>query len=301
MIRPRKAVVIVSLGKQAPNYLAVFHCKVDKPGPALHSWIVTDFRHVRTFVHSNNERLTIFKYFTPISMVTRNIIIFGDPLIDRRFLLKLLGISVTRNPNVLPLLTVFETQTHLINTRLYQYVLYNTAGLYSDSSNLEPRQLLSNLYRFTRAIDSGINLLIYVVDNKHSIDNIRLFHDFFCRRDAPIILVTSNSCPPSLSESDKYLPRFGAVLTLTGANPERDKYIIGEAISANIKRDPKDIHPMDRFEITAIQSWKLLERTAGLSIPKWRDALKATLMDQAFFSEQDASAKCQDIVDFIKK
>ena len=232
-------------------------------------------------------------------MVSRNVIIFGDPSIHRRFLLKLLGISW--NINVLPPVTIFETSTHLINTNKNQYVLYNTAGLHSDVSNLEPRQLLSNLYRFTRAIDGGINLLIYVVDNKHSVNNIRLFHDFFCRRDAPIILVTSNFRPPSRSESDNYLPRFEAVLTLTGADPGSDKHNIQEAMDINMKRDAKDILPMDRFEMTAIQSWKLLERAAGWSIPKWRDALKATLVEAAFFSEQDASAKYQDIVNYIKK
>jgi hypothetical protein len=234
-------------------------------------------------------------------MVTRNVIIFGDPLIDRRFLLKLLGISVTWNPNVLPLLTIFETQTHLVNTNRNQYVLYNTAGLHSDVSNLEPRELLRNLHRFTRAIDGGINLLIYVIDDNHSVHNICLFHDFFCRRDAPIILVTSNSHPPSRSESDKYLPRFAAVLTLTGANLESDKHDIQETISMNIKRDPKDILPIDRFEMTATRSWQLLERAAGWSVPTWQDALKATLMEEAFFSDQDASAKCQDIADYIKK
>ena len=234
-------------------------------------------------------------------MATRNIIIFGDPSIDRRFLLKLLGISVTRHFTVCPPCNVFETQTHSVTIGKHECKLYNTAGFQSDVSRLEPRKTMGNLYRFIRAFESSINLLIYVVHDQHSVNNIKMFYDSFCRRDVPIILVTSNSNPPStfhLKPDD--LPHFKAVLTLYD-DPESDRASLREAIVAHIKGYHKDISPLVRFEITAIKCWELSERAAGWSIPKWRSALKATLMEDVFFSEQDAAAKSQVIVDQIKK
>jgi hypothetical protein len=102
-------------------------------------------------------------------------------------------------------------------------------------------------------------------------------------------------------ESDN-LPHFKVVLTLNGPNLESNRVSLQEAISRHIKkRDLKDVPPIDRFEVTAIKSWKLLERAAGWCIPKWLEAFKATLMQDAFFSEQDAAAKCQHVAEYIKK
>lgn len=235
-------------------------------------------------------------------MVTRNIIIFGEPSTDSRFLLKLLGISVTWNPNVLPPFRIFEAQVHSIITARNEYKVYNTTGLHSDVSDLSPREALGNLYRLTRAFDGGVHLLIYLVGNKHSVKNVKIFYDYLCSQDVPIILVTSNHRPPlpSLRESEN-LPHFQEILTLNGTNPEMDRDNLQDAISIHTKRDSKNLLHIDRFEMTAIKVWKLLERTPGWSISKWRDALKATLTDDAFFSEQDAVAKCRSITDYIKR
>ena len=233
-------------------------------------------------------------------MVLRNIVIFGDPSVDRRFILKLLGISVTWNPDVLPLLMIFETQIHSVTIGRNKYKLYNTAGLHSDVSSLEPREVLGSLYRFTRTFDGGIHLLVYVVDDKYPANNVEIFYDFLCRQDVPIILVTSNPHPPSRSEVNNLL-HFKNILILNGDNLENDRDRLREAISTHIKRDPKEILPKDRFENTTVNSWKLLERAAGWSIPQYRDAIKSTLIDEAFFSEQDAAVSSQCIVDYIKK
>jgi hypothetical protein len=198
----------------------------------------------------------------------------------------------------------FETQTHSVVTSRNKYKLYNTAGLHSDVSSLKPREVLGNLYRFIRAFDGGIHLLIYVVDEKykHSVNNVKLFYDFLCRRDVPIILVTSSPQVPSASRSEiNSLPHFKDVLVLNGDNPESDRTNLREALSTYIKRDPKEILPMDRFQTTTSKSWKLLERAAGWSMPQYQDAIKGTLIDEAFFSEQDAAVRAQYIADYIKK
>ena len=231
-------------------------------------------------------------------MVTRNIIIFGEPSIDRRFLLKML---VTCDSNVLQPVRIFEAHVHsTFSTSKNQYRFYDTAGLDSDVSKLEPREALGNLYRFIRVFDGGINLLIYVVDDRHSVDNIKLFYDFLCRRDVPIILVTSNAHPPSASHSELDLPQFKHILTLNDPKRE-DEASLREAISEHIERDPKSIPLIERFEVTARGFWKLLERAAGWSISDYHDALKASLMDHETFSDRDVDAICESIVQSMKK
>ena len=233
-------------------------------------------------------------------MVPRNILIFGDPSTDRRFVLRLLGVSIARSDHfsVLPPAKIFETQTHVPTNTRNKYKLYNTAGLESEVSKLEPREVLGRLYHFIRAFDGGINLLIYVVNDKPLPNNMKLFHEFLCRQDVPIILITDTPRP---SRPSRY-PPFKVVLPMDSANPsEIDRANLQEAISLHLKRYPKEVLPISRFEETTIQSWNLLERAAGWSISEYQDAFRATLMEDAFFSEEDAAAKCQDIVVHIKK
>ena len=235
-------------------------------------------------------------------MVFRNIVIFGDPSVDRRFIFKPLGIrSVTWNANIIPLLMIFETQIYSVTTSRNKYKVYDTAGLHSDVSSLEPRQVLGSLYRFISAFDGGIHLLVYAVDDKYSVNDVKIFYDFLCRRNVPIILVTSNPHLPSMSRSVNNLPHFKDILILKGDNPENDRDRLQEALSTHIKRDPKEILPMNRFEMTIVKSWKLLERAAGWTIPQYRDAIMATLIDEAFFSEQGAAVRSQYMADYIKK
>src|SRR5882757_5942236 len=157
-------------------------------------------------------------------MVTRNVIIFGEQSIDRRLVLKLLGISVNRKSNLHSPVGIFETQIHsAITTSQSQYMFYDTVGLVSDRLTLEPREALGNLYRFTRALVGGINLLIYVAGDRHSVNNVKLFHEYLYKQDVPIILVTTNLHPPSWSRLElENLPHFEVVLTLTNPESEND-------------------------------------------------------------------------------
>jgi hypothetical protein len=226
-------------------------------------------------------------------MVPRNIIIFGDPAIDRRFVLELAGASLDPfglSPRI------FETQRHSVTISDQEYALYNTAGLPSTgSSSLQAREVLGNLYRFIRAFDGGINLLIYVVrTDQPTTSNFRLFFDYLCQQDAPIILVQTTH-PPS------EFMWFRLVLVLDGADPESDKVNLHKAIAKHLKKNPRFISPMERFETTARGSWKLLESKASWSLADCRDALRFTFEKHGFFSEKDASARCESIVESIKK
>ena len=230
-------------------------------------------------------------------MVLRNILIFGDPVIDRRFVLERAGISF--DPNA-PLPRIFETQRHFVTISNQEYALYYTAGLPSSTaarSSLQAREVLGNLYRLIRAFDGGINLLIYVVRaNKPSPSTFRLFYDFLCREDAPIILVQATDSP-----TNPVLSWFKLALTLDGTDPENDKINLHKAIAKCLKKDPKVIPPIERFEQTARESWKLWEKIANWSLADCRDALKYTLKNHGYFSEKDAEAKCESIVESIKK
>lgn len=225
-------------------------------------------------------------------MVIRNIITFGDPAIDRNFVLELAGASPDHHS--LPP-KIFETHRHSVTISEHQYALYNTAGLSgSGSSSLQAREFLGNLYRFIRAFDGGINLLIYVVHtDKPSSSNFRLFYEYLCQQDAPIILVQTTHMPSDLSS-------FSLVLTLDGVNPESDKVNLRKAITKHAKKHPKVIPPIERFELTASESWKLLEKIAEWSLTDYRDALKFTFERYGFFSENDAHAKCESIVESLK-
>ena len=221
------------------------------------------------------------------------IIVFGDPAIDRRFVLELAGASLDRfgAPS-----RIFETQRHFFTISDQEYPLYNTAGLPSVvSSSLQAREVLGNLYRFIGTFDGRINLLIYVVGtDKPSDSNFRLFYDYLCQQDAPIILVQTTHPPSELSW-------FRLVLVLDGADLESDKVNLRKAIAKHLKKNPKFISPMERFETAARGSWEILERNASWSLADCREALKFTFQNYGLFSEKDAYARCESIVEGIKK
>lgn len=224
----------------------------------------------------------------------RNIVIFGDPGSDRRFVLRLAGVPL--DPHGLPP-KIFEIQRHSVTISDQEYSLYHTAGLpgsYSRRLALQAREVLGNLYRLIRAIDGEINLLIYVVRNTPSTSSFRLFHDFLCQQDVPIILVQTTPPPSELSW-------FRLVLTLDGTNPEREKLNLQRAIARHLNKNPKFIPPLERFEQTARDSWKLWEKITNWSLADCRDALKFTFENYGFFSEKDAETRCESIVEGIKQ
>lgn len=229
-------------------------------------------------------------------MVPRNIIIFGAPTIDRRFVLKLAGVPDANSPSPAK---IFQTQRHSSVISKQQCTLYDTAGLNdSDVLSLEAREALGNLYRFTHALSGGINLLIYVVHDQPSPNNLKLFRDYLCRQDAPLILITTNLNHLS-SKPDGVSHVLG--LPLDGTDAESDKVLLQKSITRHLKKNPEVIQPMDRFERTAKESWKLLEKAARWTLAESRNALRDTFMEDAFFSEEYAKKKCGDIVEYIKK
>ena len=228
-------------------------------------------------------------------MVLRNIIIFGDPAVDRRFVLERAGVSF--DPNA-PLPRIFETQRHFVTIANQEYALYYTAGLPGVGiSLLKAREVLGNLFCLIRALDGGINLLIYIVHKEEpSAITYSLFHEHLCQRDAPIILVQTTDSP-----TNPILSWFKLALTLDGTDPESDKVNLHNAIAKCLKKIPKTILATDRFEQTARGAWKLLEKITGWSLADCRDALKFTFKNYGYFSEKDAEAKCESIVESIKK
>ena len=224
-------------------------------------------------------------------MVPRNVIIFGDQAIDRRFVLERAGAS---GPLGLPL-RIFETERHWVTIADQEYALYNTVGLPISGADSKAREVLGNLHRFIRSFDGGINLLIYVVRrDKPTSNNFHLFYDYLCQKDAPIILVQTTHQPSDVDW-------FKLVLTLDGADRESDRVNLQRAIAKYLKKNPKSIHPAERFERTARESWKLLEKWANWSLADCRDALKFTFEKHGFFSEKAADAKCESIVESIKR
>jgi hypothetical protein len=94
------------------------------------------------------------------------------------------------------------------------------------------------------------------------------------------------------------LPHFEVVLTLTNPESEND---LRRAISMHIKRDTKNTPPIDRFAMTAKRFLEFMESSAGWSISDCRNAFKATLMEDAFFSDRDAEVRCESILGNIKR
>jgi hypothetical protein len=230
-------------------------------------------------------------------MVSRNIVVFSAATTDRRVVLKLAGALDANDPSPS---RIFETRKHSVTISKQQYVLYDTAGFPdSEELSLGAREVFGNLYRFICMLDGGINLLIYIVHDQPSPNNLKLFHDYLCRRDSPIILVRTNpNHPLSIPDGFNHL----SVLPLDSAVPDKDRTkLLQNTITNQVKKNVKMMQPLDRFESTARESWKLLEQVARWSLADCRDALKATFMEDAFLSEKDANARRVNIAEHIRK
>jgi hypothetical protein len=213
-----------------------------------------------------------------------NIMIFGDPAIDTRFIVELLGGS-----HVDPLRSVFETNVYDIDRAHQDYSLYHIAGIPSsrtDRSSLQARMVLKNLPKL-----SWINLLIYVVHtDKPTSNNFRFFYDYLCKQDAPIILVQTTHTHSELSW-------FDLVLTLDGADPESDKVNLRNAVTKHLNRKPRYFMYDERFNWAAGACWKLLGKEAGWSFEDFRDALKLTCKKADWLSERAADPICERIIE----
>ena len=225
-------------------------------------------------------------------MVYRNVVLFGDPAMDRGFVVSLLT-GASPHPFG-PSPRVFQTQSYSATISNQQYWLYNTAGIPSSGtarSSLQAREVLGDLYRFIHAIagDGGISLLIYVVrTDKPTSSNFILFYDYLCQQDTPIILVQTTHRPSKPSW-------FKLVLILDGANRESDKVNLHTAIDNHVKKSPKSIPLMERLESTARGCWKLLEKEASWSVADCRDALKFSFKNYGLL-EKDADTRCESII-----
>lgn len=103
-------------------------------------------------------------------------------------------------------------------------------------SSLEPREVLGNLYCFTRAFDSGWFMLS--MTDTYSVHNI----DFLCRQDVPTILVMSNphifnlitplsSLSTIAGHPSDYLEGYNGAKTLKG-HGLKDVTVQGEDLSS---------------------------------------------------------------------
>jgi hypothetical protein len=223
------------------------------------------------------------------TMSHRNIIIFSDPAIDTHFVIELAG-ACRLNPFD-PLRSVFETYIYDVTISNQGCWLYHTAGIPSSrtaKSSLRAPDILENLYSFTRMIGGVVHLLIYVVrTDTPTSSNFRIFYDYLCQQDAPIILVQTTHTPSELSW-------FNLVLTLDGADPENDKVNLHRAIKRHLNRNPKSIPLMERFESTARGCWKLLENEASWSAARCRNILKFIFKK---YEEKDGDTRCERIIE----
>ena len=198
---------------------------------------------------------------------SRDIIVFGDPAIDTRFVVELAGASLYPFD---PFPGVFKTQVHPVTINDQRCWLHHTTGIPSsrtDRSSLQAPEVLENLHSFIRWLSCD-DLLIYVVrTDKPTSNNFRFFYDYLCQQNTPIILVQTTHTPLELSW-------FDLVLTLDGADPERDKVNLHKAITKHLNRNPKSIARIVRFNSAAMGCWKLLAKEASWSLADFRDALK---------------------------
>ena len=204
-----------------------------------------------------------------------NIIVFGDPAVDTRCIVELAGASnLEPSDQFDPLRSVFKTNSYFSDRR---YWLHHTAGLPSSRtgrSSLQAPNIFRDLHSFIRMFDGGVHLLIYVVrTDKPTSNNFRLFYDYLCQQDIPIILVKTTHTPSELSW-------FDLVLTL-GADRESDKVNLHKAIMKHLNRNSRFISKIDRFESAARGCWKLLAKDAS-----WSSAMLSSLMTSSFDGPQ---------------
>ena len=221
-------------------------------------------------------------------MPLRKIIIFGDPAIDTRFVVELAGAS--RLKPFVPFRSVFKTCIYALTISDQQYWLCHTAGIPSSRtgrSSLQAPDILKNLYAFINLF-INVHLLIYVVrTDAPTSSNFRVFYDYFCQQDTPIILVQTTHTPSELSW-------FDLVLTLDGADPGSDKVNLHKAITRYVNTSPKFIPRIERFESTARGCWKLLAKEASWSLEDFGEALKVIFKKDG---ERDGDTRCERIIE----
>ena len=214
--------------------------------------------------------------------------IFGDPAIDTRFVVELAG-SPWLEPFD-PFGSVFQTNIYYSTIADRRYWLYHTAGIpgsRTGRSSLQAPDVLKDLYSFINKF-SDVHLLIYVVrTDTPTSSNFRLFYDYLCQQDAPIILVQTTQTPSELSW-------FDVVLTLNGADPESDKVNLQDVISKYLDRNLKVIPLMERFETAARGCWKLFQKEAGWSLADFGDALKVIFKK---YDEEDGDTRYERIIE----
>jgi hypothetical protein len=224
-------------------------------------------------------------------MAYRNIMFFGDPAVDTRFVVKLAGASRLKRFD--PLRSVFKTNTYRIVISGQRYWLHHTPGIPSSRtgrSSLQAPDVLENLYSFIRQF-SQVHLLIYVVrTDKPTSNNFRFFYDYFCQQDIPIILVQTTHTPSDVSW-------FDLVLTLDGADLESDRVNLHKAITKHINRNPKLMFRSERFKSAARGCWKLLAKEASWSLTDFRDALKSIFKNYHLLSEKVVDTRCEWIME----
>ena len=218
-------------------------------------------------------------------MDDRNIIIFGDPAIDTRFILKLAGASDLAPFD--PWRSVFETNVYYVPNQRYR--LIHTAAIPSsrtDRASLLVPNVLENLYSFIRRF-AKVHLLIYVVStDKPTSNNFRFFYDYLGRQDAPIILVQTTNRPSEFSW-------FNLVFTLDW------KVDLHDAITKHLDKNPQAPLRTERFELAARGCWKLLAKEANWSLADFRDALKLNYKKFKYMSESYADTRCEEIMGYL--
>jgi hypothetical protein len=216
----------------------------------------------------------------------RNIIIFGDPAIDTRFVVELAGASISPFD---PFRSVFETISYDVTIDDQQYCLHHIAGIPSSRTLLLPN-VLEELHPLINLL-LEVHLLIYVVrTDKPTSNNFRFFYDYLCQQDAPIILVQTTQSPSEVSW-------FDLVLTLDGAHLESDKVNLQKAITKHLNRKPKFMLRVERFELAARGCWKLLRKAANWSLADFRDALKVNHKKYGRYHQSLRDSRCEDIIE----
>jgi hypothetical protein len=227
-------------------------------------------------------------------MSSQNIVVFGDPAIDTRFIAELAGVSYISPFD--PFRSVFETKFYHVTIDDQPYTLFHTAGFPSSRmgrSSLQAPNVLEKLYYFIPLVGS-INLLIYVVcADKPTSSNFRFFYDYVCQQDVPIILVQTTHTFLELSW-------FNLVLTLDGADAESDKVNLHKAITKHLNRNLKLMLPINRFESAARGCWRLLGKEASWSFADFRDALKLDYKKNGWLTKNGVDAMRKRIIERVQ-
>ena len=216
-----------------------------------------------------------------------NVIVFGAPDIDRCSFIQLAGVET--DSESVPRPVVFETRKYTVDISQQHYTLYDTTGLSDSDQPVDAQKALSMLHRFTRLLDGPINLLVYVVHDKPAENNYRLFCEYLCGGEVPVILFQKD--PTATRPID---PPF----KLAKVFRHNDRW---DTIYSICNKKAKPTPPMELFMKTTIASWLLLEKAAGWTLPVCRDAFKRTLIKDGSFTEAEAERACQNVTELIKK